>query len=284
MARTATMKIWDIELGLAVHIVSPNGKSIVIDLGTGKGDNRSPLLKLWGHTINYMVITHPHLDHFDDILKFDLNPPKILRRVHAISNDEVMENATEQSRRKFEKYVEVCDRYSSSIELTDPDIPLKADNYGGLNMQFYSTTACSHDNFNNFSIITVLTLANSKVIVCGDNEKASFDELMKQESFKSAVANADILVAPHHGRESGYHGEFVKEVNPRLTIISDTSYSDASASSKYSNASRGWKVWNRDGSSETRYCLTTRNDGNIKVVFGESDDPNYNGLLAVSLI
>ena len=46
---------------------------------------------------------------------------------------------------------------------------------------------------------------------------------------------------------------------------------------KYTNMSRGWKV---DG--KTRYCLTTRNDGNITVVFGESDDLNYSGVLAMS--
>lgn len=283
MARTAIMKVWNVELGLAVHVEAPNGKIIVIDLGTGEGNNSSPLLKLWGQTINYMVITHPHLDHFDDILKFDLNPPKILRRVHAISNDEVMANATEQSKKKFEKYVEVCDRYSSSIELTDPNTPLRVNNYDGLDMQFFSTTVCSHDNFNNFSIITVFTLANCKVVVCGDNEKVSFDELMKQNSFKSAVANADVLVAPHHGRESGYHDEFVKLANPRITIISDTNYSEASASKKYTDASRGWKVWKRDGSSETRDCLTTRNDGDIQVTFGESNT-NPNGLLEVKFI
>ena len=34
MAKRATMKIWNVELGLAVHIKAPNGKYIVIDLGS----------------------------------------------------------------------------------------------------------------------------------------------------------------------------------------------------------------------------------------------------------
>lgn len=75
------------------------------------------------------------------------------------------------------------------------------------------------------------------------------------------------MVAPHHGRESAYHSDFVSLVNPSVTIISDTNKSDASASDKYTKMSRGWKVGGKE-----RYCLTTRYDGDIKVIFGEYDD------------
>ena len=34
MAKTAIMKVWNVELGLAVHIKAPNGKYVVIDLGS----------------------------------------------------------------------------------------------------------------------------------------------------------------------------------------------------------------------------------------------------------
>ena len=30
MARTALMKIWNVELGLAIHILAPNGKYILV--------------------------------------------------------------------------------------------------------------------------------------------------------------------------------------------------------------------------------------------------------------
>lgn len=31
MTRLATMQVWNVELGLAIHIKAPNGKYIVID-------------------------------------------------------------------------------------------------------------------------------------------------------------------------------------------------------------------------------------------------------------
>ena len=47
MAKLATMTVWDVQLGLAIHVKAPNGKYIVIDLGTGTY-NTSPLRKrMW---------------------------------------------------------------------------------------------------------------------------------------------------------------------------------------------------------------------------------------------
>lgn len=117
--------------------------------------------------------------------------------------------------------------------------------------------------------------------MCGDNETESLGLLMQQDDFKSAVSNADILVAPHHGRESAYLYDFVSLVNPRLTIISDTRKTEASAVDKYTQMSRGWELTNSNGERVERKCLTTRKDGNIKVDFGESDDAKYSGVLYV---
>jgi len=284
MAKQAVMTVYNVQLGLAVHVKAPDGKYIVIDLGTGEygGGNESPLLKRRYDTIGYMIITHPHLDHIDDILNFDRNTPITLHRATSITNEEVMDGVRECDKPKFKKYCEINDRYTSPITAdTNPSNP---DNYGGLSIKIFSTTLCDKDNFNNFSAITVFELAGCKIVVCGDNETESLSILMGRITFKDAVENADVLVAPHHGRESGYLDEFVSLVNPAITIISDTKYSDASAVDKYRNKTRGWKVWNRDDSSSDRYCLTTRSDGNIRVTFGESDDPNYNNILAVRLV
>jgi len=284
MAKQAVMTVYNVQLGLAVHVKAPNGKYIIIDLGTGVsgGGNESPLLKRRYDDIGYMVITHPHLDHIDDILNFDVNAPTTLRRVKDITNEEVMEGVRECDKPKFRKYCQINDRYCSPVSATtDPSIP---DNYGGLSIDTFDTSVCDKENFNNFSIITVFQLAGCKIVVCGDNETDSLDILMRRESFKEAVRNADVLVAPHHGRESGYHDDFVSLVNPSVTIVSDTSKSDASAADKYREKSSGWKVWNRKGGADDRYCLTTRSDGDIRVTFGESDDPKYNSILSIQLI
>ena len=283
MAKQATMKVWDVQLGLAIHIKAPNGKYLVIDMGTGNWEsgNTSPLSLLRYKDIHYMIITHPHLDHIDDILHFDDNSPSVLWRATAIKNEEVMEGVRECDKPKFKKYCEINDRYNRSIS-TDED-PATETPFDGMTVEKYFTTLCDKSNFNNFSPVTIVRLAGIKIVICGDNESSSFDELIKKTGFLDDVSDADILVAAHHGRETGYYKDFVDKVNPRLTIISDSSKSSTTAQTKYTNASRGWDVHNlNSGKDEKRYCLTTRSDGNIEILFGESSTSN-NGVLSVSI-
>ena len=122
---------------------------------------------------------------------------------------------------------------------------------------------------NNHSIVTVFEEAGIKVVVPGDNEACSFDELLKRLDFRVAVANADVLLAPHHGRKAGTHAGFLKLVNPKLCVISDGRATKTNAVSDYSKAARGVYVHRRSGSSSIRYCLSTRSDGTIRVNFGQ---------------
>ena len=284
MSKPAIMKVWDVQLGLAIHIKAPNERFLVIDMGTGNWEsgNTSPLSSLQYEDIYYMIITHPHLDHIDDILIFDNNAPSVLWRPNAISNDEVMEGVMEVDKPKFKKYCEINDRYNAAISQRDD--PKTEQPFDGMTVVNYATTLCDKSNFNNFSPITIVRLSGIKIVICGDNETSSFEKLMKQTGFIDDVRNADILVAAHHGRENGYYEDFVNKVNPRLTIISDSSISSTTAQAKYTDASRGWDVLNRNTRQyEKRYCLTTRNDGNIEIEFGESSNPNYKDVLSVSI-
>lgn len=284
MAKLAIMKVWDVQLGLAIHIKAPNGKYLVVDMGTGNWEsgNTSPLSTLRYKDIHYMIITHPHLDHIDDILNFDDNGPSVLWIPKSITNDEVMEGVREVDKPKFKKYCEVIDRYNREISAWEN--PITEQPFDGMTVVTYATSLCDKSNFNNFSPVTIVRLSGIKIVICGDNETASFENLMKKDGFTDDISNADVLVASHHGRETGYYKDFVEKVNPRLTIISDSSNTSTTAQTKYTNASRGWDVHDRNtGRDERRYCLTTRCDGNIEIEFGESSNPNYNNVLSVSI-
>lgn len=280
MARTASMKIWNVELGLAVHIKAPNGRYIVIDLGSTS--NTSPLKALNGKDVGYLVVTHPHLDHFSDIDNIKYIHPDVLWRCKSYTRNELLQEAREFDKGKINRYFDFVDSYNGPLSPhKDPgtDVP-----FNGLTAELFQTSSCDKSNKNNFSAIVVLKLGNAKVIVCGDNEKESFEKLMTQSDFRNAVKDAWVLVAPHHGRESGYYPEFVDLVNPYITVISDTSKSETSASSKYSSKSKGWEVYNaQNGKSENRSCITTRADGNIEIQFGETDDYRYSGFLHVDI-
>lgn len=288
----AEMIIWDVQHGNAIYVKTPNNKHLVFDLGIGdySGHNEffSPLMKLWHdynvRQIDYLMITHPHLDHIDDILNLDYFNVLVLNRPRHLTKEDIFQDIRNKDKSKFEKYFEYHEKFTIDISGTEKDPSINA-NYGGLNFQFFSSPTLPVVNLNNHSIITILEYVGIKVIIPGDNEFASLDLLMKNEAFKNAIKDCDILIAPHHGRESAYHSEFVLHANPRVTIISDGSICDTSANSKYSANSRGWLVWKKGTSISTeRKLLTTNSDGEIYVTFGLSTDPKFYNTLFMRTI
>ena len=276
MAQDSTVVFWDVQHGHSTYVKTPNNRHMVVDLGTGdysgKNIEFSPLRHLkynYGiQRLDYVVITHPHLDHIDDILNFDLLNPKVFNRPRGLSNDEVMKGVQEKDREKFEKYCEINDRYNTAIDPDSENNTSKPDNWGGLIIQHFTPTSCDHCNFNNHSIVVVIECATTKIVIPGDNEKCSFDELMAKPQFMSAIKDADILLAPHHGRESGYNEGFVNQVKPKLTIVSDGRFCETSANARYASKSSGWTVHKKNGTTEERKCLTTNSDGEVFVKFG----------------
>jgi competence protein ComEC len=115
-----------------------------------------------------------------------------------------------------------------------------------------------------------------KVVIPGDNETPSWNELMKNLAFTMAVQDTTILIAPHHGREAGFSAELLDLMKPQLVVISDREECDTSAASRYSAKAAGCKVVNGFGKLDTRKCLTTRTDGHITLKLGMSGTvPSY---------
>jgi beta-lactamase superfamily II metal-dependent hydrolase len=275
---TLELVFWDVQHGSATYVKTPNGKHMVQDLGTGSYESSdkefSPLLHLKNKyrvaQLDHVTITHPHKDHIYDIVNFDALSPRVLLRPKHLQKEEILKNVKQEDMYLFNKYFEIDNKYSSPVSPeADPTIP---ENNGGLKVQYFVPSACSTSNINNHSIVTVFSYAESKVVLSGDNEPPSWKELLEKEEFKEAVRNADILLAPHHGRDSGFCPELFECFRPWLTIISDGQFCDTSATDRYGKFSRGWTVHHKDGQEEKRYCVTTRNDGVITVKLGYNPD------------
>ncbi len=271
------MVVWDVQHGSATYIKTPNGTHIVQDLGTGdisagKADF-SPLLHLkrnYGVSqLDYVIITHPHKDHIDDIFNFDALSPRVLRRPNHLTEQDIRQaNQGAANEVYIDKYWEINSRYSAPVD--SGKNPQSATNNGGVDIQLFSPSSCGRSNLNNHSLVTVMSYAQSKIILPGDNEPPSWKELLESPRFRNAISGADILLAPHHGRQSAFYRELFDHFKPRLTIISDGP-SDSSAVGEYGSVTRGWVVHHKDGSSEERKCVTTRRDGAITIKLGYNE-------------
>jgi len=282
MDKRCEIVIWDVKHGHATYIKSPNEKHIIVDVGLGSYENNSstfsPLYHIWKNykvkQLDYAILSHPHKDHIEDIFNLDKMNPKVLQRPKHLKREDIITFETKEADKPiFEKYLELDKRYCGKFSDNDPTDPSNPDNFGGLAIKTFVPSSFATSNLNNHSVITVLSYARSKIVLPGDNESCSFTELMKNSYFKSSVEDADILLAPHHGRQAGFDKDFLDLVNPRLTIISDSSKKDTSVIEDYGKQSRGWKVHSRSVSpSVERKTLSTYNDGHITIHFGYNND------------
>ena len=267
---------WDVQHGSAAYIQTPNGKHIVIDLGTGSyAENMtfSPLCYLKDefnvHQLDGVIITHPHRDHLDDICNFDDLNPKTLWRPRHLSEKDVKDGNQSKDSNVVDNYLKIERRYTLPIS---PDTnPFSANNNGGVIIQTFQPSACARTNLNNHSLVVIISYGGSKIIIPGDNENPSWNELLERKDFQEAIKGTNVLVASHHGRESGFSPELFDYICPFLTIISDGPAGKTCVRDRYDQKTQGWDVRKKNSSSTTkRKCLTTRNDGAIVVKFEEN--------------
>lgn len=259
--------------GQAVHAFTPDGKVVVIDLGTSR--DFSPLIWLGDQTktIDSLVITHPHGDHIDEMLLIKKHGLKVRQfwRPKWLPKEDVYAANQADYQDKLDAYFEMSDRYSHPIKdgelVGDPKVT------GGVTIKEFASSNCGTSNINNHSGVVVFEYLGARIVIPGDNEPPSWKELLKKPDFVSMVEDAHVFMASHHGRQSGYCPELFAALNdaaPRLCVISDGRVQDTDATQRYSYHAEGWSVGSRSspGNEEDRYCVTTRTDGVVDIEVG----------------
>ena len=269
---------WDVQHGSAACIRTPSNSYFAIDLGTGShsyGSREfSPLVSLrddWGVVhLDGVIITHPHRDHLDDIFNLDALSPRVLLRPSHLTDDETRSGNRKQNYDVIDQYLKVCRGYTCDVSCEAS--PFAPSNNGGVAFQTFVPHRCPTSNLNNHSVVTVISYASSKLLIPGDNEPLSWAELLEDRHFIAAIDGTDILVAPHHGRDSGFSSDLFRYIHPKLTVISDGPFCESSATERYAAHTSGWQVHSRSGGTQERQCVTTRNDGVVVIEFGALPD------------
>jgi len=269
---------YDVEHGSCTHIITPNGKHFLVDVGSKTNHSVCDFIKrmnkLDGGRLDYFILTHPHDDHLTDIANLvnKLHPRVLCRHNGAFplavkgteSAKAIIRIANDMSR-------DYCHEVSWAESPANPMVN------GGVEVQIFKPNVSNEekDNPNYFSLVVVLSYGNFKVVLTGDNPCDKLSEMLKKtEGFKDAVKNATVLLAPHHGRDSDFCQEFVEAVNPQVTVISDKPIEHETQrhiKETYFNATRGVK-WN----GESRRVFTTRSDNTIEFSFRDSGNWSIN--------
>lgn len=285
VSKQTELYVWNVEDGTSIYAKTPNGKNVVIDCGAS--DDFSPVEhinnELNVQEIDYLIISHPHKDHIKDldgIERYYDSDVGVLRRSGYITKDlMIRSNEDLKDDECLGKYFELSDRYTGDVKREESP---RYSNWGDgcvfkcFNNKYSEDGAVNNSTINNLSVVTFVRFGNNTVLYGGDMEEEGWEEMLTKDRFKEFLKETTIYIASHHGNKSGFSSELFEHLKPKLTIISAGKKHDYDAANEYRDHTTGMGVF-KDGGQETRWIVTTRNDGHIHItLYDDGAEPRVN--------
>lgn len=133
---------------------------------------------------------------------------------------------------------------------------------------------------NHLSQMVFVQYGETTFCIPGDLEDRSWDLMLAKPDVQGWLKKTNIMIASHHGRENGYHGDIFKYCKPSCVIMSDKPIvhgTQQDMAALYASHVRGNGITYTpaSGTSVFRKTLTTRNDGHILVTVPSSGAPTF---------
>jgi hypothetical protein len=271
------IRIFDVEHG-ACAMAGGNGPALaMIDCGDNQTTGWRPSTFIRARFprrhIDYLLITNVDQDHISDLAS--LNPNGISIGA-LISNTTVSPATLRAIKQRGGPLTADAEAYLAMRSSGGPPgsaVPLSTA-MSGFDLHQYVHGPHLFDDTNNLSSVFFLSYGPFKILFPGDIERAGWREHLANPAFVNDLSTTTVLVASHHGRESGYCAEVFNYLKPQVVVISDKSIVHDTQEIDYRGVvqGNGVVVTNDPG---RRRVLTTRNDGDI--VFSITDNlGNYN--------
>ena len=261
--------LWDVGHGVSIWIRTPNGSNHWIDLGrTPEFSPSEHVGSAYGVSeIDYLVVSHPDKDHLEDLPQFraTFGDPRVLRRNKSLPANDMFGQRTFRYQKDFAR---LHKRFTSAVP---PDQrPTNPERNGGVR---YAVRSLDHGTRvngasiegNNTSVVVMLLYEGVLFVCPGDIEPLGWQELWRCHgaAYRGLIedANCRLLVAPHHGRRSGYCKAMMDAVRPHATFISDVW-----GTSETHPAFRSDPLGVRFRSGETVKYYTTKRGGRVQVI------------------
>lgn len=215
-----------VDKGNMALVQFPNGINMMIDCRRS-AERLSPLeyLRTKVKKLDIVVVTHPHQDHItglQEVCEF-FEPKHLWHCGRYFRPDPVLDDWDfyERARTSQISYMRPMAAYVGQVvKIADAQITIL-----GPRGPFVEGTV---DDVNNNGIILSIVGDKSKLIVTGDTQEEQWATVDPNQ-----LIGTSVLLASHHGRETGFSERALRIMRPQRIIISDGAPCDTDATAKY---------------------------------------------------
>ncbi|WP_296934736.1 hypothetical protein [uncultured Marinobacter sp.] len=252
------LTIHDVGHGQCISLIHANGNVMLWDCGHDDEYRPSVFLPALGISrVDYFFVTNFDEDHLSDLHNLrDRVRLRSIFRNKSISADQLRALKREAGpiSPAMQSMLDMLGKYTGGPLAPAPEFP---------NVRFRTFSNSFGTRFqdtNNISLVTFLTVHGTKFLIPGDLEVQGWEALLERPEFGAELADVDVFIASHHGRESGYCPEVFSHCTPSVVVISDSEIKHATQGmvNAYGNQSTGISF-----NGESRHVLTTRRDGTL---------------------
>ncbi|WP_459480524.1 ComEC/Rec2 family competence protein [Clostridium saccharoperbutylacetonicum] len=188
-------------------LIQVNNKNLLIDSGPNSDEKKlfNYLSSLYIDKFDYVIATHPHEDHIGNMAKIikeynvlEFYAPKIQ------STTKTFEKMLDTLKSKHLK-INVIKKGTNSIDLGH-----------NTKVTVFSPIKDFYEDLNNYSPVIKIEYGNTSFLFTGDAQK----EVEKEILDNNENISANVLKIGHHGSSTSTSTNFLKKVNPMISVIS----------------------------------------------------------------